>query len=609
MERANFVVTGLLGAMRIMVKIGGRRRLAIAFLGSLLTAVLELLGVGLVLPLVIAVMDPAAADALPGFLADLVPSSYDRGAAAALAGAVVAVFGVRAVGTLAFRWWLHGFVNSGEAELATRLMDGYMRAPVLFHRQRNSADLVRVLQLSVEHLFTRVIMSVLTISTEGLVVVALFGVLLALEPTIAAFAVLYFGAVAIIFAQLTSDRARRVGRRYQTEHAEGVLAIQEAFGGIVETLVRGTTDVSVRRFEDLKGRAARTKQRLQFLTELPRTYLEAAFLVGIGLLVVLVVESSGSQSDATAALALVAAVGFRVMPSLVKVAGALTSARAGMAALDAVDADVRTLDIELSGALTAPPRLPAAAGERPPEVRFERVGFRYPDTPPDAPLVIDSLSFNIPPGQWIGVIGGSGAGKTTLLLVLLGLLEPSSGDVIVDGRSIGEDLESWRHRIGYVPQDLFLLDASLAENIRFGLCSEDDELRLSRGIRAAALEDFVATLPDGLETPVAERGARLSGGQRQRIGIARALYGNPSVLVLDEATSSLDVDTERSILQTLEQLHGSLTIVTVAHRASTVRRCDRLLVLEGGRITADGGFGEVLEQSAFFRQMVEEAES
>lgn len=598
------MIPGLRAAMKIMADVSGRRRLVVAFLGSLVTAALELMGVGLVLPLVIAVMDPDAASALPGVLADLVPRSYDRAAAAILAAAVVAVFALRAAVTLAFRWWLHGFVNAGEARLATRLMDAYMRAPVLFHRRRNSADLVRVLQLSIEHLFTRVIMSVLTISTEGLVVAALFAVLLLLQPTIAVFAVVYFGVVGIVFSRLTSGRAKRVGRRYQQEHAEGVLAIQEAFGGIVETLVRGTTEISVRRFQELKDRAARTKQQMQFLSELPRTYLEAAFLVGIGLLVVLVVGSSESQSDATAALALVAAVGFRVMPSLVKVAGALTSARAGMAALDVVEADLATLGVDPASPVRGAASTLSSDSRPPAHIQLVDVGFRYPDTPSDVPPVIHRLSLDVPPGQWIGVIGGSGAGKTTLLLVLLGLLDPTTGAVLADGRSIAQDPASWRSRIGYVPQDLFLLDATLAENIRFGLHMADDGDRLERSIGDAALRGFVASLPDGLQTPVAERGARLSGGQRQRIGIARALYRGPSVLILDEATSALDVETERSILQTLDELRGQLTIVSVAHRASTVRRCDRLVVLEGGHVTADGPFDVVYERSAYFRQMV-----
>lgn len=602
------MIRGLRTAMGIMVRVGGRRRLLIAFVGSLMTALLELIGVGLVLPLVIAVTDPGAAEALPGVLADLVPNSYDKGAAAMLAAAVVAVFAVRALLTLRFRWWLHGFVNAGEATLATRLMGGYMRAPVLFHRKRNSAELVHVLLSAVEHLFTRVVMSVLTIGTEGVVVVTLYAVLAILEPVIAVFGLVYFGVVAFVFLRLTGDRARRVGRKYQQEYAQAVMAVQEALGGILEIQVRGTIDVAVDRFGDVKSRSAGTKQRMQFLTELPRTYLEAAFLVGIGLLVVLVVGTSTSQSQATASLALVAAVGFRAMPSLVKVAGALTSARAGMAAVQAVESDLLELAIDLRGRSPAPDSTPGDAAVTP-HIRFDHVGYRYPDARFDDPAVIDDLSFDIPPGQWIGIIGGSGAGKTTLLLILLGLLEPSDGAVSTDGRAISEDPAAWRQRIGYVPQDLFLLDASLADNIRFGLTMEDDRERLAQSVQAAALESFVSSLPDGLDTPVAERGARLSGGQRQRIGVARALYRNPSLLVLDEATSSLDVETERSILRTLERLHGRLTIVSVAHRASTVRRCDRLVVLERGRITADGSRDEVLETSAFFRQMVAEADA
>lgn len=597
------MIAGVRKALQIIAAVSGRRRLALAFAGSLVTAFLELVGVGLVLPLVIAVTDPSAADALPGVLRDLVPASYDRGAAALLAGAVVGVFALRAGLTLLFRWWLHGFVNAGEAALATRIMDGYMRASIIFHRSRNSAELIRVLQMAVEHLFTRVIMSVLTISTEGLVVALLFAALLVLEPLIALFAVLYFGIAGLLFGRLTARRAHRVGRRYQSEHAETMQAVQEAFGGLVEMLVRGTTSVAVQRFEEVKTRAAYTKQRMHFLNELPRTYLESAFLVGIGLLVVLVVGSSDTRSGATASLALVAAVGFRVMPSLVKVAGSLTSARAGLAALDLVVDDIELLQISLTDGLAPLPSLQNMEPSSAPEVAFNDVTFVYPDAGTDDRPVLDKVDFTVHRGLWVGVIGGSGAGKTTLLLILLGLLEPSGGVVRADGAPIAQDLESWRSRIGYVPQDLFVLDGSLADNIRFGLRASDDEQRLRASVQAAALEDFVSSLPAGMETSVAEHGVRLSGGQRQRIGIARALYRRPSVLVLDEATSALDVETERSILDTLEQLRQNLTIVSVAHRLSTVRRCDKLLILEGGRITAEGSFEELVEQSDFLREM------
>lgn len=599
--------SGIRGAVALSVALGGRRRLAVAFAGSAATAVLELLGVGLVLPLIIAVTDPSAADALPTAVRGLVPKAYDPADSAVLAALVVAVFVGRAVLTLLFRWWLHGFVTMGEAQLASRLMDGYLRAPIAFHRSRNSADLIRVLQLSVEHVYTRVVMSILTIATEGAVILLLVGALVLLEPVVALSALGYFAVAGILFARVTSGRARRIGRRYQHDHAAAMQAAQEAFGGHIETVVRGTIEMSVGRFRAIKEGAARTKQRFHFLNELPRAFLESAFLVGIAVLVVVVVATNDSRSGATASLALVAAVGFRVMPSLVKVAGALTSARAGMPALDLVLEDVNALGIALGTPIRRPAERGPSAWDHPRTIRFEGVSFVHEGDGADPVPVLTDVSFEVAPGEWRGIVGGSGAGKTTLLLLLLGLVEPTTGAISLDGVDLGSDVAAWRRTIGYVPQDLYLIDASLAENIRFGLPpAEDDEERLLECVRAAALEDVVATLPHGLETSISESGVRLSGGQRQRIGLARALYGRPAVLILDEATSSLDVDTERSVLQTLEALRGSHTIISVAHRGSAVRSCDQLVVLDAGRVVANGTFDALVRESLYFRGMVEQ---
>lgn len=596
------MIPSIRASLSLVARVSGRKRLAVAFVGSLLTGVLDLLGVSLVLPLIIAITDPAAADSLPSVLGSLVPETFDRGAALGLAVVVMAVFSVRSVVTMFFRWWLYGYVYRSEAALAAGLLDAYVRAPLSFHTNRNSADLIRMLELSVEQVFHRVVLSAVTMMTEAIVVVFLVGALAVLEPEIAAVTSAFFVVSGIVFSRLTSTRAVTVGSRYQREQLESLQAAQETLGGLVEIVVRNTSAQFTGRYSDARSRGSRSKQRFQFLNELPRIYLETTFLIGVCVIVMAVLATNDSSSSATASLVVVAAVGFRALPSLVKITGSATVLRTGIAALDLVEADIRGLTVDIASRLTDPQPI-TTSGTGPPSIELRTVSYRYDE---DGPQVLSSIDLIAPRGSWVGIIGGSGVGKSTLLYILLGLLEPCAGEVIVDGEELStEDLQLWRSRIGYVPQDVYLLDSSIAENVRFGLKDPDDEELLVTCLEQAALSEFVEALPHGADTSVGERGARISGGQRQRLGIARALYRRPGLLIMDEATASLDVDTERSITGSIAQLRETLTLITVAHRLSTVRRCDALFVLADGRVQASGTYDQLIRESAYFRELVE----
>jgi ABC-type multidrug transport system fused ATPase/permease subunit len=212
--------------------------------------------------------------------------------------------------------------------------------------------------------------------------------------------------------------------------------------------------------------------------------------------------------------------------------------------------------------------------------------------------VLNNVNVHIRKGEAVGFVGQSGSGKSTLIDIMLGLLHPQGGLVSVNGQRIDDVKQSWQQQIGYIPQTIFLMDDSLRRNIAIGIADKEiDELAITEALKSAQLEDFVASLPEGIDTVVGERGVRLSGGQRQRIGIARALYHRPSVLVLDEATSSLDTETEHGVMQAVQALQGDKTVIIVAHRLSTVEYCDRLYRLDAGRIVDEGTFGEVMNRS------------
>jgi ABC-type multidrug transport system fused ATPase/permease subunit len=286
-------------------------------------------------------------------------------------------------------------------------------------------------------------------------------------------------------------------------------------------------------------------------------------------------------------LALFSVAAFRLMPSVNRVLGAVQTLRYSLASINALYEEFKLADPG-----PAVHNIDGTAFQH--DICLIGINYTYPNSV--AP-VLNGLSITIQKGESVGFIGPSGSGKSTLVDVILGLLPPSTGQVAVDGQDIQQNLRHWQNQIGYVPQSIYLTDDTLRRNVAFGVPNEQiDDVAIQSAIQAAQLDGFVANLPDGLETLVGERGIRLSGGQRQRIGIARALYHDPAVLVLDEATSSLDTATESDVMQAITTLQGTKTIIMVAHRLSTVKQCDRLYQLGQGRVPVELSPSTMLHQ-------------
>jgi len=307
-------------------------------------------------------------------------------------------------------------------------------------------------------------------------------------------------------------------------------------------------------------------------------------MIGLAALVLIMIGSGTSISSILPTLGLFAATAFRVMPSISRI----------LASIQTIGY-TRPLALTVFRDLQLTDDVDQRAGT---QSEFERsielidVTFRYKDAHRPALL---NVSFRVDRGEAVGIIGTSGAGKSTLVDVLLGLLSPSSGKVCIDGKDIADHRRWWQDQVGYVPQTIYLTDDTLLNNVAFGLPVEDiDRDAVGRAITAAQLDEFVGSLPDGLDTIVGERGVRLSGGQRQRIGIARALYHDPSVLVLDEATSALDSETESGVMEAVRGLLGKKTVIIVAHRTTTVSYCNRILRFEDGSLVAQGSPAELL---------------
>jgi ABC-type multidrug transport system fused ATPase/permease subunit len=317
----------------------------------------------------------------------------------------------------------------------------------------------------------------------------------------------------------------------------------------------------------------------------PRQLFELVAIIALLLLATVLTAQGKPAGSLLPMLGLFATVAFRVLPSVSYTAIAFQRLHANEPVLASLRGH---LELEQSRPTPAP------TYTRPfrDRIRMEGIVYRYAESPT---LALRGIDIEIPQGAKVGIIGGSGAGKSTLVDVLLGLLPPTQGRVTVDGVDIHDDVRGWQWTIGYVPQTIYLADDTIRRNVAFGVPERrihDDAVR--RALEVARLDDFVASLPAGVDTPAGELGSRLSGGQRQRIGIARALYGDPQLLVLDEATSALDVETEREVMEAVDTLHGVKTLVIVAHRLSTVANCDLIYRLDDGRIAQGGTFAEVV---------------
>ena len=392
----------------------------------------------------------------------------------------------------------------------------------------------------------------------------------------------------------------RMGHERLAGNRERFKTIQEVLSGIKEVKVNGLETAYLQKFRAAADRVARRKATNNIIGQLPRQVFEAVTLGGM--LIVLMMMLARSQDDISKVVAIVGLysfAGLRLLPALQIIYLSLTKITFGRAGLDALHADL-TMTSAQNAAARSRDTAPLPLRER---LELRDVTYAYPGSSRSA--LVD-VTLSIPARTTVGFVGATGAGKTTIVDVILGLLGPLQGEVLVDGTPIGRDnVRAWQRTIGYVPQHIFLADDTVAANIAFGVPPHKIDMRTVKdAARYAELHAFVTEeLPQGYETAIGERGVRLSGGQRQRVAIARALYHDPDVLILDEATSSLDNLTEEAVMDALHNLAHVKTILLIAHRLSTVRACDRIFLLAHGRLEAFGTFDELLTHNAGFKKL------
>lgn len=578
--------------------------LGIVILGALSSVVM----VGSVMPFLAVLSDPGRIDSVPVLAWSYGYFGFDtaHGFLIALGAATFVTILLTSLMQIAKNYAVVHFAQMRGHSISLRLMHSYLRQPYVFFLDRHSGDMSTRLLSEAGQVVNQFYKPAADLIAGVLTAALIIGLLLWVNwaVTLVAFGILG-GAYAGIYA-LIRRRLRALGKTRLAANRARFRLAGEAFGGIKELKVTGREGIYAERYEEPSLHMARALILVNVLSNVPQYLLQAVAFGGIVLLCLVLIDPQSLASGQGLAtilplLGVFAFAGQRLMPEMARIYGSVVQLQIGIHAVKAVHADLIAIAAPNAGS-PAKPRSDAALTIRH-EIALRDVEFQYPNATRPG---LDAVSLTIRAGEKLAVVGATGAGKTTLADIVLGLLTPSQGQILVDGTPITEaNHAAWQNSVGYVPQDIFLTDSSVAENIALGLPpARIDRDRVIAAARIARIDEFIRSeLAQGYDTPVGERGVRLSGGQRQRIGIARALYHDPGLIVFDEATSALDNLTEAEVMEAINALPGDKTVLMIAHRLSTVRHCDHILVLDHGRVSGFGTWDELEATNPIFRTL------
>ena len=589
-----------------------RRKLLVLALLVLVSGFFEIMGVASIMPFMGMMVDPRLAlenrwIAPLHQLFPLPPREFMM-----LLGAVV--LGVLFLSNLVSAltaWSILRFSFTAGRDLSKMMFAVYLNHPYLFFLRRNTSELAQNTLFEIGRLVNNILIPFLTVLSRAVIVLFILGLLLVVNPEIALLSGLVLGGAYGGIYLLVRRSLSRTGQEVSKENSRRFQVASETFSGIKDIKILGREEAFFNLFAIPVERYTYFQAKSQMISLLPRYAMETLAFGGIIVIVLALLSMGGNLATTLPLISLYALAGYRLMPSLQQIFANWSLIRFNLPAIDKVVSDIESLPgreaTEAGPRDTSIPSVPSPVSQPLPlrrEICLSEVSFSYPGR---EEKVLDRVSLTIPANVSVGIVGSTGSGKTTTLDILLGLLEPSEGELRVDGIPVtAKNRRQWQASLGYVPQQIMLIDDTVKNNIAFGIPEGEIEMdRVIRAARLAHLHDFILSeLPKGYDTGIGERGVRLSGGQRQRIGIARALYHDPAVLVLDEATSAPDNMTESVIMEALATLSRQKTILMVAHRLTTVRDCDMIVVLDRGRVADIGTYHELMEREGIFASMV-----
>ena len=486
------------------------------------------------------------------------------------------------------------FVQMREHSIGKRLVEGYLHQPYSWFLSRHSADLGKNILSEVGQLTGGGIAPLIELISKGILAIAIITLLIIANPKLALIVAFSLGTSYLITFYFVRKKLKNIGEEKLINNRLRYTSISDAFGAVKEVKIGGLEEIYTKNFSKYAEIYARSLATSQVIAQLPRYILEAIAFGGILLILLYMITQTGSFNDSLPIISLYILGGYRLMPALQQMYVSFTGLSFIGPSLDKIYDEIKNLEsndrVQNHDVLTFNKL-----------ISLKNITYSYPNT---TKKVIKDISLSISKNFTVGFAGSTGSGKTTTVDIILGLLRAQKGTLEVDGKIITEqNSKAWQKFIGYVPQNIYLSDDTIAANIAFGIESKEiNQNIVDKVAKIANLHNFIIDdLPNKYQTIIGERGARLSGGQRQRIGIARALYHNPKILVLDEATSALDNQTEKAVMDALNNLKKEITIIIITHRLSTLKNCDRIFLLEKGELKNAGTFQELIEVDESFR--------
>ena len=574
----------LLAKLKMIFPKQERRYFILLFFLILIGTAFDFLGVSLILPLVNLLISPEqlAEKSWYRLLTRLIPARDPNTLLLILVLLIIAVYVVKNLYHIYMSVVQGVFLARNRVNTSAKLLDCFMRKPYTFHLQHNSSEVIRAINSDVSNAYD-IVSSIMSLITSILITLLLIAYLVLVDFWLTVSIVAGLLLYSLSYFLIVRRKLKAAGESAREVTVRMIQAIVEAVGGIKEVKVMGRERYFVDSYAKNGEEFVRVRRRLAILSGVPPHLLEILCVGGILGLVAIKIALRQDLSSVVGSLSAFAVAAIKLMPSAKAINSTINNISYQMPGLNAV---CEVID-DNWGADIGRAVIDSAARDRnqlrkQADIQVENLSFTYPET--ETPVLRD-VSFTVKAGTSVGIVGVTGAGKTTLVDLILGLLEPQQGRILFDGRDIREDYESWQSRIGYIPQNIYLTDDSIRANVALGLYPEQiDDAQVWKALDQAQLGDFVRGLKDGLDTKIGEMGVRLSGGQRQRIGIARALYYEPDVLFLDEATAALDNATEKAVMAAVNALSREKTCIIIAHRLSTIEDCDSILEVKDGQV-------------------------
>ena len=486
------------------------------------------------------------------------------------------------------------FILMREYSIGKRLVEGYLHQPYSWFLNRNSADLGKTILSEVSQVIGGGLKPVMDVIAQGMIAITLVILLIATDPKLAIVVGISIGGAYGIIFYFTRVYLNRIGKERLKFNLLRFKSLNEAFGASKEVKVGGLEESYIQKFSTSARTTARTSASSNVINQIPRFFLEAITFGGILLIILYMMAKSGSFNNSLPIISLYVFAGYRLMPAVQQI-------YVSFAKLAFIGPSLNKLYDDLKNLKKIDENQDKGTLFLKKSIDLKNIYYSYPSS---SRSVLKNINIKIPAKSTIGLVGTTGSGKTTTIDVILGLLIAEKGTLEVDGKVItGQNSRAWQRSIGYVPQSIYLSDDTISSNIAFGvkhknICQDT----VKRAAKIANLHEFITEeLPEQYETTIGERGIRLSGGQRQRLGIARALYHSPKLLILDEATSALDNKTEKDVMDAVYNLSDDITVILIAHRLSTVKKCDKIFLLEKGGIKNEGTFEELIKVNENFR--------